>query len=70
MFVSYCIFSNDRCEKLEEINATLREQFEEAQRTNEALTNDLQSLSTDWEQMRGEMLQKEDEWKEEEHVIN
>ncbi|CAB0012235.1 unnamed protein product, partial [Nesidiocoris tenuis] len=44
----------------------LRQQLEEAHESNEALTNDLQKLSSDWEMMREEMMTKEEEWKEEE----
>lgn len=51
-----------------QINTALRDQLEEAHQTNEALTNDLQKLTTDWEQMREEMICKEEEWKEEEQV--
>lgn len=49
-------------------NLALREQLEQSQRTNESLTNDLQKLAVDWQQMRDEMLEKEEEWKEEEQV--
>lgn len=42
--------------------------MEESHRTNEALTNDLQKLTADWESLRDELLNKEDEWKEEEQV--
>jgi len=50
------------------LNVALREQLEESQKTNESLTNDLQKLALDWQQMRDEMLEKEEEWKEEEQV--
>ncbi|XP_075215619.1 rootletin-like isoform X2 [Lycorma delicatula] len=53
-----------------QVNSALREQLEEAHQTNEALTNDLQKLTNDWEQMREEMLCKEEEWKEEEQYFN
>ena len=51
-----------------QLNATLRDQLEESHQTNDALTADLQKLTNDWEQLREEMLMKEDEWKEEEQV--
>lgn len=57
-----------RCEKLYVVNEALRDQLREAHENNEALTNDLQKLTTDWEQMREELLSKEEEWKEEEQV--
>jgi len=57
-----------RNEKLSKLNVALREQLEESQKTNESLTNDLQKLALDWQQMRDEMLEKEEEWKEEEQV--
>jgi hypothetical protein len=51
-----------------QINNILRQQLEEAHESNEALTADLQKLTSDWEVMREEMMVKEDEWKEEEQV--
>lgn len=48
----------------------LRQQLEESHRINEALTNDLQKLTTDWEHLRDDMIAKEDEWREEEQVRN
>lgn len=51
-------------------NNILRQQLEESHRTNEALTNDLQKLTTDWEHLRDDVIAKEDEWKEEELVIS
>lgn len=52
------------------LNATLREQLEESHSTNESLTADLQKLTNDWEQLREEMIIKEDEWKDEEQAFN
>jgi len=52
-----------------QVNAALRDQLEESHQTNDALTSDLQKLTNDWEQLREEMLIKEDEWKEEEQVL-
>ncbi|KAK9505389.1 hypothetical protein O3M35_009460 [Rhynocoris fuscipes] len=57
-------------EKLVQLNMTLRQQLEEAHESNEALTSDLQKLTSDWEVMREEMMMKEDEWKEEEQCFN
>lgn len=57
-----------RCEQLLAQNNCLRQQLEESHRTNEALTNDLQKLSSEWENLRDELIHKEDEWKEEEQV--
>lgn len=62
----FCDFR--RNEKLSKLNLALREQLEESQKTNESLTNDLQKLACDWQQMRDEMVEKEEEWKEEEQV--
>lgn len=50
------------------MNSSLREQLEESHHMNEALTNDLQKLTNDWETLREEMIIKEDEWKDEEQV--
>lgn len=52
------------------VNKTLRDQLEESHHTNEALTADLQKLTNDWEEMREDMLLKEEEWKDEEQAFN
>lgn len=49
-------------------NNLLRSQLEESHQTNEALTNDLQKLTSDWVSVRDDMITKEDEWKEQEQV--
>ncbi|XP_024946085.1 rootletin isoform X3 [Cephus cinctus] len=59
-----------RCEKLLQLNTSLKDQLEECHQTNELLTNDLQKLSNDWDTLREEMTVKEDEWKEEEQAFN
>lgn len=53
-----------------QLNVTLRDQLEESHSTNESLTADLQKLTNDWEQLREEMIIKEDEWKDEEQAFN
>lgn len=58
-----------RCEQIATQNNALRQQLEESNRTNEALTNDLQKLTNDWSSMRDELLIKEDEFKEEEQAF-
>jgi predicted nuclease with TOPRIM domain len=68
LFCLHTVRLNFRNEKLSKLNLALREQLEESQKTNESLTNDLQKLALDWQQMRDEMLEKEEEWKEEEQV--
>uniref|UniRef100_A0A6P7GY35 Rootletin isoform X1 n=2 Tax=Diabrotica virgifera virgifera TaxID=50390 RepID=A0A6P7GY35_DIAVI len=59
-----------RADRLMQLNTSLREQLEESHSTNEALTADLQKLTNDWENLREEMLVKEDEWKDEEQAFN
>ncbi|CAH1181054.1 unnamed protein product [Phyllotreta striolata] len=59
-----------RSERLMQLNTSLREQLEESHSTNEALTADLQKLTNDWENLREEMIVKEDEWKDEEQAFN
>nr|CAD7442663.1 unnamed protein product [Timema bartmani] len=59
-----------KCEKLSQLNSAMREQLEESHATNEALTSDLQKLTNEWEQLREEMIMKEDEWREEERAFN
>lgn len=56
-------------EQLLKQNLIFRQQLEESNKTNEALTNDLQKLTNDWEILRDELVLKEDEFKEEEQVI-
>ncbi|XP_017860567.1 PREDICTED: rootletin [Drosophila arizonae] len=60
---------HNRCEQILAQNNALRQQLEESNRTNEALTNDLQKLTNDWGNMRDELLIKEDEFKEEEQAF-
>ncbi|KAL6255819.1 hypothetical protein P5V15_013062 [Pogonomyrmex californicus] len=59
-----------KCEELLQLNVSLKDQLEESHQTNEALTNDLQKLSNDWDILREELAIKEDEWKEEEQAFN
>jgi len=59
---------HNKCEQLIAQNNTLRQQLEESNRTNVALTNDLQKLTNDWSGLRDELMSKEDEFKEEEQV--
>ncbi|KAM7361554.1 ciliary rootlet coiled-coil, rootletin isoform 2-T5 [Cochliomyia hominivorax] len=71
--------SSELCRKLEEEhkkaeqllvqNNALRQQLIESNRTNEALTNDLQKLTNDWSNLRDELMVKEDEFKEEEQAF-
>lgn len=60
---------HNKCEQLMAQNAALRQQLEESNRTNEALTNDLQKLTNDWSNLRDEVMIKEDEYNQEEQVI-
>lgn len=53
-----------------QLNNTLRDQLEESRQTNESLTSDLQKLTNDFEELREEMIIKEDEWKDEEQAFN
>ena len=59
-----------RCEKLLQLNINLKDQLEESHRTNEELTNDLQKLSSEWDELRDELATREDQWKEEEMAFN
>ncbi|XP_017465637.1 PREDICTED: rootletin isoform X1 [Rhagoletis zephyria] len=60
---------HSKCEQLIAQNNTLRQQLEESNRTNEAITNDLQKLTNDFSNLRDELLIKEDEYKEEEQAF-
>ncbi|KAI5711532.1 hypothetical protein M8J75_001163 [Diaphorina citri] len=57
-------------EKLRKMNSVYKEQLDEAHHTNEALTNDLEKLTTDWTHLREEMAMKEKDWIEEEQYFN
>lgn len=61
---------NFRIEHLLAKNEYLRQQLEESNRTNLALTNDLHKLTIDWDHLRDELSHKEDEWKEDEQAFN
>lgn len=53
-----------------QLNSSMKDQLEESHQINDALTNDLQKLSNEWDAMRDEMTMKEEEWKEEEQAFN
>lgn len=65
---NYC--SLFRCDKLLQLNTALKDQLEESHQTNEAVTNDLQKLSNDWDVLRDELAIKEEEWRDEEQAFN
>ncbi|KAL5282684.1 CROCC family protein [Megaselia abdita] len=72
-----CSQHSEICEEIEKQreqllkqNSIFRQQLEESNKTNEALTNDLQKLTNDWEILRDELVLKEDEFKEEEQAFN
>lgn len=50
------------------MNAMLREQLEQAGLANEALSQDIRRLTTDWTKAREELEQKESDWRREEEV--
>ncbi|XP_058802315.1 rootletin [Phymastichus coffea] len=60
----------NRSDKLLQLNVSLKDQLEESHSTNEALTSDLQKLSSEWDALREELSLKEAEWKEEELAFN
>lgn len=64
-----CLEIEKQREELLKQNSLFRQQLEESNKTNEALTNDLQKLTNDWEILRDELILKEDEFKEEEQVM-
>lgn len=51
------------------VNAMLREQLEQAGIANEALSQDIRRLTTDWTKAREELEQKESDWRREEEVV-
>ena len=46
----------------------LREQLETANESNEALTNDLQKVTDDWNDVKEKLKTTEEQWKEEQEV--
>ncbi|XP_078394399.1 centrosome-associated protein CEP250-like, partial [Cetorhinus maximus] len=59
-----------RCSSLAEVNTLLREQLNEANAANRALSEDLHKLTEDWTLAREELEVKESDWRHEEETYN
>lgn len=57
-----------RSASLAQVNAMLREQLEQANMANQALSEDIRKLTMDWTKAREELQQRETEWRREEEV--
>ncbi|KAL7976178.1 hypothetical protein Chor_008275, partial [Crotalus horridus] len=55
---------------LAQVNAMLREQLEQANVANQALSEDIRKLTMDWTKAREELQQREAEWRREEESFN
>uniref|UniRef100_A0A669QPI1 Rootletin-like coiled-coil domain-containing protein n=1 Tax=Phasianus colchicus TaxID=9054 RepID=A0A669QPI1_PHACC len=53
---------------LVQVNSMLREQLEQANVANAALSEDIRKLTADWARARGELEQREAQWRREEEV--
>lgn len=51
-----------------QVNAMLREQLDQASAANQALADDIRKVTSDWTRSRGELEQREAEWRREEEV--
>lgn len=51
-----------------QVNSMLREQLEQANVANAALSEDIRKLTADWTRARDELEQREAEWRREEEV--
>lgn len=59
---------NSRSSSLVQVNSMLREQLEQANVANAALSEDIRKLTADWARARDELEQREVEWRREEEV--
>uniref|UniRef100_A0A8D2JIJ2 Rootletin-like coiled-coil domain-containing protein n=1 Tax=Varanus komodoensis TaxID=61221 RepID=A0A8D2JIJ2_VARKO len=57
-----------RSTSLAQVNAMLREQLDQANTANQALSEDIRKLTTDWAKAREELEQREAAWRREEEV--
>uniref|UniRef100_UPI00398EEC9C rootletin-like n=1 Tax=Pristiophorus japonicus TaxID=55135 RepID=UPI00398EEC9C len=62
-FIKFCY---KKCSSLAEVNTLLREQLEQANAANQALSEDLRKLTEDWSMAREELEMKETDWRREE----
>lgn len=57
-----------RSASLAQVNAMLREQLDQANSANQALSEDIRKLTADWTKAREELEQREVDWRREEEV--
>jgi len=63
-----CDPPHPRSSSLVQVNSMLREQLEQANVANAALSEDIRKLTADWARARDELEQREAEWRREEEV--
>lgn len=63
-----CVTPHPRSSSLVQVNSMLREQLEQANVANAALSEDIRKLTADWARARDELEQREAEWRREEEV--
>lgn len=68
MQLMQCRVMLHRSSSLSAVNAMLREQLEQAELANEALSQDIRRLTADWSKSREELEQRESDWRREEEV--
>lgn len=61
-------FRTPRSASLAQVNSMLREQLDQASSANQALSEDIRKVTTDWTRCRKELEQREAAWRREEEV--
>lgn len=61
-------FAPPRSASLAQVNSMLREQLDQASSANQALSEDIRKVTTDWTCCRKELEQREAAWRREEEV--
>lgn len=59
---------SSRSASLVQVNSMLREQLDQASSANQALSEDIRKVTTDWTRSRKELEQREAAWRREEEV--
>ena len=60
--------STPRSSSLAQVNSMLREQLDQANSANQALSEDIRKVTSDWTRSRKELEQREAAWRREEEV--
>lgn len=65
---TWSLFVSPRSASLAQVNAMLREQLDQASSANQALSEDIRKVTSDWTRCRKELEQREAAWRREEEV--